>query len=557
MPDPVDLDLGELTRHRQELASVTAEQTALRVELAASQPDARPAAPNGHRHRGARRCRARRRRSGDATGRPPRPAFGADRGIGDLATGLLVGRDIGDSVGRSTATSRSRMLPVRIETRFAAGPARRWTSASSPIRCTSTPTSPSSPTTSGPAAEWYWSERWPALDDGDVAEQAWQTLAGRFRPGRARYLRRDAAADEHRRARPMVRRRSPTRHGGRPRGRGRWRRRPSPSTGWPIGFQAGEEVFRVWSERPVPDRLAAGPTPDAPKRRRRNHRTTPSCPHVQDAFRWALDLDAARDAGMALTVTRSRSGLRSHPRPRPDPARRRRRRLDADARRTPPRRWRSCSPPTPPPATSPSSLPARRRTTPGRSAARFSTAPSEQVAEWAPPVDRRRPGRGGRRRRRSAGGGVGGLAGALAAAPGAGGTHHRTESALVDALWEATGGYYLRELLDPLAPRRPHRRAARARRRARPSLRPAADDPGRPAALRRAARRRPAATARAPATAPRPRSPGSAGRCARCGSSSPATFRASAGPVNRATSRTSSSTCCSAPRCRGRCAGGT
>ena len=28
MPDPVDLDLGELTRQRQELASVTAEQTA-------------------------------------------------------------------------------------------------------------------------------------------------------------------------------------------------------------------------------------------------------------------------------------------------------------------------------------------------------------------------------------------------------------------------------------------------------------------------------------------------------------------------------------------------
>ena len=36
MPDPVDLDLGELTRQRQQLASVAAEQTAVRVDLAAA-----------------------------------------------------------------------------------------------------------------------------------------------------------------------------------------------------------------------------------------------------------------------------------------------------------------------------------------------------------------------------------------------------------------------------------------------------------------------------------------------------------------------------------------
>jgi hypothetical protein len=34
-------------------------------------------------------------------------------------------------------------------------------------------------------------------------------------------------------------------------------------------------------------------------------------------------------------------------------------------------------------------------------------------------------------------------------APGAGGRHHALASAVVDALWEATGGYYASELLDP------------------------------------------------------------------------------------------------------------
>ena len=79
MPDPVDLDLGELTR--QPPGAGVGHRRADRVARRAGgqQLDTRPAAPNGHRHCSARRCRARRRRTGDATGRPPRPAFGADR----------------------------------------------------------------------------------------------------------------------------------------------------------------------------------------------------------------------------------------------------------------------------------------------------------------------------------------------------------------------------------------------------------------------------------------------------------------------------------------------
>ena len=41
------------------------------------------------------------------------------------------------------------------------------------------------------AAEWYWNERWPALDDAARAESAWKTLAGGSRPaGRATWSTR-------------------------------------------------------------------------------------------------------------------------------------------------------------------------------------------------------------------------------------------------------------------------------------------------------------------------------------------------------------------------------
>src|SRR5205814_6220375 len=121
-----------------------------------------------------------------------------------------------------------------------------------------------------------------------------------FRPGRARYL-----VDTLR----------PTNLAGgdaapafpdRPRRSAAWTRAVE-STALPerwvaVGYQGGAEIFRRWSPNRVPDRLAAGPSPaveDAPPVPPAADATVP---HVQDAFRWALDPDAAGAAGMLMTV---------------------------------------------------------------------------------------------------------------------------------------------------------------------------------------------------------------------------------------------------------------
>ena len=86
----------------------------------------------------------------------------------------------------------------------------------------------------------------------------------------------------------------------------------------------------------------------------------------------------------------------------------------------------------------------------GTSRSGFSSRPVDQLADWAPPVT------GGDRD--SAAGVAGGrlaaalgISGeALAPVPGAGQRHQQWSAALIDALWEATGGYYLSDLLDLL-----------------------------------------------------------------------------------------------------------
>ena len=382
MPDPVDLDLGELTRNRQELASVTAEQTALRVELAASSSTldqlrrtVTDTAALADAERAVVELETRRAALHDRRSE----LIG---GISDLATGLLVGRDIGDSVRTLDANVPIAMLPVRIETRFAPD------QTSLDIRIYPDQVhldghEPEFTDDERQAAEWYWQQRWAALDDGDVADQAWQTVAGRFRPGRARYL---------------VETLHPTNTDAAPDGSPEFPDTPRRATSWTraveatalpehwvaVGYQAGEEVFRVWSERPVPDRLAAGPTP-APEEAPPEPPDDSKLPKVQDALRWALDLDAARDAGMALTVREAdltTGHTLAHGLSRlvvagvdwtltPDDAAASLEELLAAHAATGDLAFVAPGTPT-------------NNTGAQRSA--FSTAPSEQVAEWAPPV---------------------------------------------------------------------------------------------------------------------------------------------------------------------------
>jgi hypothetical protein len=446
MPDPVDLDLAALTRSRQELASVTAEQTAVRVELAGSQATLEQlrrtvtdAAALADAERAVAELEARRATLHDRRS-------GLMGGIGDLATELLADRDIGDSVRTLDANLPIAMLPVRIETRFAPDLS-KLDIRIYPDQVHLDGHEPEFTDDERQAAEWYWQQRWAALGDGDVAEQAWQTVAGRFRPGRARYLvetlRPTNIAPAGTPEFPDTPRRASS-----------WTRAVE-ATALPehwvaVGYQAGEEVFRVWSKTPVPDRLAAGPTP-APEEAPAEQPEVSKLPNVQDALRWALDLDAARDAGMALTVNESdltQGHTLAHGLTRlvvagvdwtltPDAAAEALEDLLASHAATGDLAFVAPGTPT-------------NNTGAQRSA--FSTAPSEQVAEWAPPVTGDDPDVSPDVAAGRLAAALGVAPAALAAAPGAGGRHHRTESALVDALWEATGGYFLRELLDPLAP---------------------------------------------------------------------------------------------------------
>ena len=290
------------------------------------------------------------------------------------------------------------LLPVRIETRFARCRTPLCTSASSPTRSTSTPTSRSSPTTSAPAAEWYWKQRWPALDDAALGRARLGARSpARFRPGRARYLRRHAPPRQPRPRAPASRPRSPTtaRRASVVDAGGRGDR----AAGALGGDRLPGHVWRCsgcWSTA-VPDRLAAGPSPDELE--------APPPPDA-DAPR------PARAGGVPLGASTRRRRRRrdaAH-RPRRRPGRSGARSADGltrlvvlgvDWTLTPEQgarlRWRRCSPATPRPATWRSSRPARRRTTPAATGAGFSTAPVRAGRRLGAAGRRRRP----RRRRRA------------------------------------------------------------------------------------------------------------------------------------------------------------
>ena len=348
------------------------------------------------------------------------------------------------------------LLPVRIETRFAADAARPCTSASSPTRSTSTRTSRSSPTTSGPAASGTGTSagrrsttrRWPSGGVGDARRPLPP------RPG---------ALPGSTRCRPTnLARRDPPTAAGVPRPptarrlRGRARSRPPrcPSAGW-RRVSGHAALGRGLPQLVGPGARSAGrwPSPDGSRTRRRP-RTPRRVPHVQDAFRWALDPDAAGQARDAAERSRDATWPSAGARQRADPARGARRRLDADAR--PGRRRASgdaaarghaatgdlafVAPGTPTNNTGTQRSRLQRRAPPTRSRTGHRRSPVADP-DTAPDASAGPPGRA-----RS-----GSARQALALGPGRRGSGTtRWSAALVDALWEATGGYYLSDLLDPL-----------------------------------------------------------------------------------------------------------
>ena len=439
-----DHDLERIARRRTELGDLATELTELGAELAVRRAELAELRATG---RGARLLERAERRVAKLETR--RAALHERRSelsglVGVAARGLLDEIDPETAMETLDGKVPIALLPVRIETRFA--------DANTTLHIRIFPDQvhldahePAFTADERAGAEWYWKERWPALDDAARAERAWTTLAGRFRPGRARYLLDTL--------RPTNLNRAPNRPPAFPVTATRassWTRAVEatalPERWVAIGFQDTLEVFRIWSDR-VPDRLAAGPSPEELETPPPPD-ADPRVPHVQEAFRWALDPEAARAAGMLLTV---RDSDMAFGRPLANGLTRLVV-LGVDWTLTPEQGADALEALLAGHAASGDLAfvtPGTPTNNTGSARSGFSTAPSEQVAAWAPPLagadaDTAPDANAGRL---AAALGIG--AAPLAVAPGAGGRHHALASALVDALWEATGGYYASELLDP------------------------------------------------------------------------------------------------------------
>jgi hypothetical protein len=447
----LELDLRDVAARRRQLDALEAKRTALRVELDARTTELEELRRQGRG--GAALERAERRVAALVA---TRDELAGRRGrlvgeVGDLADRLVAGIDIGRAVTALDARVPVAMLPVRIETRFA--PDRRSLAIRIyPDQIHLDGHEPELTDDELAGGRWYWEQRWPAMSDAELAAAAWETLAGRFRPGRARYLVDTLRPANLDRAGTSAEPQFPER----PRRAASWTR-PLEATALPerwvaVGYQTGPdgaplEVFRRWSTR-VPDRLAAGPSP-APEDTPPPLADDATAPRVQESFRWAVDPGAAEAAGMLLTVRdadlpqgrRLANGLN------------RLVVLGVDWTLTPQQASAALEtllrghaatgdlafvePGTPTNNT-------------GASRSAFSTAPAEQAAEWAPPVTGTDPDAVTEAAAGRLATALGISAEALAPVPGAGGRHHRWSSALVDSLWEATGGYYLTDLLAPL-----------------------------------------------------------------------------------------------------------
>lgn len=139
------------------------------------------------------------------------------------------------------------------------------------------------------AGRAYWERRWPAPDDAEVAGGAWGTVAAGRRATRARWIVDVTTpanslgappGPQH----PDVALRAAT-----------WTR-PARAVALPtrwvaIGRRGGRELFRAWSAT-VGDALDVAPSPE----------DDPARPLGTEGLRWLTEPQAARDAGMLLTV---------------------------------------------------------------------------------------------------------------------------------------------------------------------------------------------------------------------------------------------------------------
>lgn len=229
--------------------------------------------------------------------------------VGELADRLLEVGTPEDAVTSLSADHPVLLLPVRIETRFD-GPERLRVRVF-PDQVHVSTHDPALTEDEEKGLRWYWEHRWSHRGPDDplapdplvdvLADEAWAVLSTRLRPGRAAFLVRTyppvnlGTDDEGPRWDDLPRRAAA------------WSRAPQatllPDRWAVVGFRREAEgrhrqIFRVWGST-VPDTLQVGPRPDpeAP--------ATPRGLPADEGLRWVHDPDAAESVGMLVTVEQS------------------------------------------------------------------------------------------------------------------------------------------------------------------------------------------------------------------------------------------------------------
>lgn len=436
-----DLDLGEITAAR---AAVLAGQDQLRLAqlalatAAATRDRALGRGETAAAAAGAaevERLAARRREllAADAAAR---------QRVGALADTLVAAVSPEAAVGSLSGAHPVLLLPVRLETRFADGGAT--------LRVRIFPdqahvTNHDSALTADEEAglRWYWEQRWPDPAADDLAEAAWTELASRFRPGRAAFLVRAYPPANLGRSDP-----APT-WSELPRRAAQWSRAARagllPDRWCVLGFRRdGEgrhtELFRKWGAG-VPDALAAGPSPDpgAPAQ--------PGGLPEDPELAWLHSPQAAAEAGMLITVTqadlvggaRLADGIDRLLAVGVDWT------LDPDQAATAVEAQLAAHADEGRLGFLPQGLPTNST---GTERSGLSTDPAAARVVLAP---HRTPAPAPGSAATVAATALGLAADSFARVPGAGLREQDWQRALLDALWPATGGYYLTEMLDPVA----------------------------------------------------------------------------------------------------------
>lgn len=194
------------------------------------------------------------------------------------------------------------MLPVRLETRFFdAGSTLKVRVFPDQVHVTAHDPALTDAELEG--LSWYWTHRWPSPDAATepgrlLAEQAWAGLGERLRPGRAAFLVREYPPVNLGLGEPGPR------FGDLPHRASEWsaaaRATLLPDRWCVIGLRRDAEgrhteLFRKWGAA-VPDRLAAGPSPDM------GDADHPGGLPDDPDLRWVHDAEEAEAVGMLVTV---------------------------------------------------------------------------------------------------------------------------------------------------------------------------------------------------------------------------------------------------------------